>query len=105
LTFLVQNKDNLSDQLLVFFTDDESVGIKPIKKICERMISQSIMKGVLIYQKSMTPSALKVIQEMAPKYMLEVFQEGELLVNITKHILVPQHEVMSADEKATLLKR
>jgi DNA-directed RNA polymerase I, II, and III subunit RPABC1 len=31
LTFLVEHKDE-HDQLLVFFTEDETVGIKPIKK-------------------------------------------------------------------------
>jgi DNA-directed RNA polymerase I, II, and III subunit RPABC1 len=28
----------------------------------------------------------------------------ELLVNITKHILAPKHEVLSAEEKAIVLK-
>ena len=28
----------------------------------------------------------------------------ELLVNITKHVLKPKHEVLSAEEKANLLK-
>ena len=74
---------NANDELLVFFTEDETVGIKPIRKyaarfaarqrmyltnhalhyyrrICERMVSQSIMKGILIYQKNLTPSANKV---------------------------------------------
>ena len=69
------------------------------------MVSQSIMKGIIIYQKSMTPSAQKVIHEMAPKYHLETFQEAELIVNITKHVLVPRHEVMTDEEKKTLLAR
>jgi DNA-directed RNA polymerase I, II, and III subunit RPABC1 len=56
----VQLATNTQDQLLVFFTEDETVGIKPIRKICERMIEQSIMKGILIYQKNLTPSANKV---------------------------------------------
>ncbi|KAI8847642.1 RNA polymerase [Chytridium lagenaria] len=90
LTFLVQHTTE-NDQLLVFFIEDETVGIKPIKKVCERMIQQSIMKAILVYQKSLTPSAHKVIHEMAPKYQIEIFQEGELLVNITQHILVPKH--------------
>ncbi|KAJ1339752.1 hypothetical protein BSLG_005658 [Batrachochytrium salamandrivorans] len=88
LTFLVQHSSSENDQL-----------------ICERMISQSIMKGILIYKKSLTPSANKVVQEMAPKYQLELFQESELLVNITQHTLVPVHEVLTVDEKKTLLAR
>ena len=40
---------------------------------------------ILIYQKNITPSANKVILEMQPKYVIETFQESELLVNITQH--------------------
>ncbi|KAJ3201482.1 DNA-directed RNA polymerases I, II, and III subunit RPABC1, partial [Dinochytrium kinnereticum] len=58
LTFLVEHKSE-HDQLLIFFTEDETVGIKPIKKICERMMQQSIMKAILVYQKNLTPSAHK----------------------------------------------
>ena len=32
LTFLVQHSLDQQDQLLVFFTEDETVGIKPIRK-------------------------------------------------------------------------
>ncbi|KAJ3197474.1 hypothetical protein HK101_003172 [Irineochytrium annulatum] len=104
LTFLVEHVSE-RDQLLVFFADDETVGIKPIKKYCEQMMQQSIMKAIVIYQKNLTPSAHKVIHEMAPKYAIEIFQEAELLVNITQHTLVPKHVVLSKEQKATLLAR
>jgi len=42
---------------------------------------------------------------MAPKYQLELFNEGELLVNITHHTLVPKHIVLTAEEKKSLLQR
>jgi DNA-directed RNA polymerase I, II, and III subunit RPABC1 len=53
----------------------------------------------------MTPSANKVITAMSAQFTIEAFQESELLVNITHHILVPKHEVMTADEKKQLLLR
>ena len=42
---------------------------------------------------------------MAPKYILEQFLEAELLINITEHELVPQHVVMSQEDKTELLQR
>lgn len=33
------------------------------------------------------------------------FLESELLVNITKHVMVPKHSVLPPDDKATLLRR
>jgi DNA-directed RNA polymerase subunit H (RpoH/RPB5) len=42
---------------------------------------------------------------MSPKYHIELFQEGELLVNITKHVLVPEHRILTAEEKRILLDR
>ncbi|CAO3675210.1 unnamed protein product [Umbelopsis vinacea] len=105
LTFLVQKKDDPADQLLVFFPKDKSVGVKPIRKYVERMLTQNIPKGIIVFQHTMTSSANKVIQGMSAKYHLESFQEAELLVNITKHVLVPTHIVLSQEEKLALLKR
>ena len=42
---------------------------------------------------------------MAPKYILEQFLESELLINITEHELVPEHVVMTPEEKHELLSR
>lgn len=42
---------------------------------------------------------------MAAQYKIEAFQESELLVNITKHELVPKHTVLTPEEKNELLKK
>ncbi len=36
---------------------------------------------------------------------VERFLESELKVNLTQHMLVPRHQVLSAEQKATLLAR
>jgi DNA-directed RNA polymerase I, II, and III subunit RPABC1 len=36
---------------------------------------------------------------------IELFKESELLVNITKHHLVPQHIVLTNEEKSALLQK
>lgn len=103
LTFLVQKKENSSDQLFIFFPDDLSVGVKPIRIYCEKMVEQGVFKAIIIYRNSLTPSAEKVMQQMAPKYILEQFKETELLVNITEHQLVPPHILLNDDERKELL--
>jgi DNA-directed RNA polymerases I, II, and III subunit RPABC1 len=42
---------------------------------------------------------------MAAQYRLEEFSEADLLVNIVHHMLVPQHEVLTTDEKKLLLEK
>jgi DNA-directed RNA polymerase I, II, and III subunit RPABC1 len=36
---------------------------------------------------------------------LHQFKENELLVNITQHVLVPEHRLLTAEEKRALLNR
>ena len=37
--------------------------------------------------------------------MMELFEQEELLVNITEHNLVPKHILLSKDQKADVLKK
>lgn len=45
----------------------------------------------------------QVIVAMSSQYKLEEFSESDLLVNITHHTLVPQHDVLSQEQKRALL--
>eukprot|EP00271_Cylindrocystis_brebissonii_P001096 TRINITY_DN1134_c0_g1_i1.p1 TRINITY_DN1134_c0_g1~~TRINITY_DN1134_c0_g1_i1.p1 ORF type:complete len:204 (+),score=48.74 TRINITY_DN1134_c0_g1_i1:357-968(+) len=105
LDFNKSKKDDVTDEIYVFFPDDPKVGVKAIKTYVERMKSNNVSRAIMVVQQNLTPFAKSCVQEMAPKYLLEIFQEVELLVNINKHILVPKHEVMTPAEKAALLLR
>lgn len=62
-------------------------------------------RGIIIWSEKMSPAAKKTLQEMQSEYHLEDFPESDLLVNITKHFLVPKHTIMTSEEKTALIKR
>lgn len=105
LIVLVAHNDDPTDQMFVFFPDEPKIGIKTIKTYCTRMQEENIHRACVVVQGGMTPSAKQSLVDMAPKYILEQFLESELLINITEHELVPEHVVMTPEEKQELLTR
>jgi DNA-directed RNA polymerase I, II, and III subunit RPABC1 len=105
LTILVEKADDESNQLFVFFPEDEKVGVKPIKVYTDRMRAEGVSNAIMILKVDITPFAKQAVQEMSDSFRIEHFKESELLVDITKHQLVPTHLVLTANEKSELLKR
>lgn len=105
LIVLVAHNDDPSDQMFVFFPEEPKIGIKTVKNYCHRMQEESIQRAIIVVQQGMTPSAKQALADMAPKYILEYFLENELLINITEHELVPEHVVLTNEEKQELLQR
>lgn len=90
--------------LWVEFCDESSVGIKTMRNFCIHITEKNFSTGLFIYQNSITPSANKLIPTVSPS-VIEIFQESDLIVNITHHELVPKHLKLSKDEKVELLER
>lgn len=105
MTLLVEKMADPSDTLFVFFPEDLKVGVKPIRNYCNRMKEENVSSAILVVQEGITPFAKQALNEMAPRYKIEHFRETELLVDITEHCLVPEHRVLSREEKLALLKR
>ena len=105
LIILVAHNDDPTDQMFVFFPEEPKIGIRTIRTYCKRMQEENIHRAIIVVQNSMTPSAKQSLMDMAPKYILEQFLEAELLVNITEHELVPEHVILTPEEKRELLDR
>eukprot|EP00294_Goniomonas_avonlea_P011746 CAMPEP_0114550254 /NCGR_PEP_ID=MMETSP0114-20121206/5974_1 /TAXON_ID=31324 /ORGANISM="Goniomonas sp, Strain m" /LENGTH=182 /DNA_ID=CAMNT_0001735013 /DNA_START=3 /DNA_END=551 /DNA_ORIENTATION=- len=117
LTLLVQREaGDVSEHLLVFFPVVEhegKIGTEVVNIILEQMEVREVPRGIIVLTQPLSPFSLQRIAvwseaQTAIKnkpHIVEHFMEKELLVNITKHMLVPKHTILTAEEKVTLLKR
>jgi len=107
LTMLVGKGDDDTDQLFVFFPEDakEKVSLKAITVITDRMKEEAVTNAILVVKVDLNPYAKQAVQEFSDSFRIEHFKESEMLVDITKHTLVPTHVVLSENQKGDLLKR
>ncbi|XP_075480416.1 DNA-directed RNA polymerases II and IV subunit 5A [Primulina tabacum] len=104
--FIVKGmRDNSSDKIYVFFPEEPKVGVKTMKTYTNRMKKDGVHRAILVVQQNLTPFARTCISEISSKFNLETFQEAELMVNIKEHVLVPEHQLLTPEEKKTLLER
>lgn len=105
LTIVTHETASEAHQIAVYFASDPKVGVKPIREYCEFMNEGKILRAIIVVQEGLTPFAKTAVSELRQVLELEVFTEAELVVNVTKHVLVPKHSVLSSDEKNEVLSR
>ena len=88
----------------VDFSPAAGVGIKDLKAFGHLLNEKNYHTGIFVAQAAPTSSALKIIPSILPTVM-EIFKEEDLLVNISKHELVPKHTLLSPEDKKRLLER
>ncbi|XP_028805362.1 DNA-directed RNA polymerases II and IV subunit 5A-like [Neltuma alba] len=100
-------KQDSSDQIYVFFPEESKVTSETIRTYANRTKSENVFRAILVVRQKLTFFAQKSIAEISSNFHLEfeVFQESELLVNITDNALVPKHKVLTDSEKKTLLEK
>ena len=106
LTIMAPKRDDPSENIFVFCPEEEKVGVKTIKDYAKRMKEENVYRAIIVVQASLTPFAKQSLLEcQTQKFYIEQFQETELLVNIVDHVLVPEHILLSDEQKKTLLDR
>ena len=77
---------------------EKKIGIDILKNIVNDMNDQNIKHTILIVRHKITSFAKKEILNLSSKYYFEIFLENEMLYNITKHKIVPQHILLNDNE-------
>ncbi|KAI9161417.1 hypothetical protein LWI28_017175 [Acer negundo] len=103
LRISVSHKSQPSKRMLVVFAGPVMVKVNVIRGIATQIANKDTLTGlIIILQSHITNQALKAVDLF--KFKVEMFQITDLLVNITKHVLKPNHQVLTNEEKQQLLK-
>ncbi|TKY62687.1 DNA-directed RNA polymerase V subunit 5A [Spatholobus suberectus] len=95
---------SLSASVLVIFCGTGVVKVTDIRNIAGQIVNRDTLTGlILIVQNHITSQALKAVNLFS--FKVEIFQITDLLVNITKHVLKPKHQVLTDRQKQNLLKK
>lgn len=89
----------------VEFLSDPSIGVKQAKAFVHRVKDGNYHTGIMVCINAPTAASLKSFAAVEKECTVEIFLEENLLVNITKHELVPKHVLLSKPEKKALLQR
>ena len=70
------------------------------------MKEANVLRAIIVVKINLTPFAKSAVKEMALRgYRMEYFRDSELSVDITEHKLVPEHVVLTNQQKNELLAR
>ncbi|WOO78780.1 DNA-directed RNA polymerases I, II, and III subunit RPABC1 [Vanrija pseudolonga] len=105
MSFHANHTEDQKDRIYVYFCSEKNVSKAAMKTFITSLDSIGAKRGIMIWSEKMSPAAKKTLLEMQSEYYLEDFAEADLLVNITKHFLVPKHTIMTPAEKTDLVKR
>lgn len=105
LMLFAAKESNPNEKVLVFFPVEESLGVSILRGYHNEMHNQNVRNAIIVYRHKITSFSLKIIPKARESGInMEFFKQAELLVNITKHKLVPTHIPLNNEEKQALLK-
>ena len=107
LILLFTHNENSSTLMVYFMKAEKAVSVAEINSIVQQMKDKQIYRTIIICNKTLSPQADRLIREidMQSVYRIEFFMIYDLLVNVSRHELVPKHMIASEEEKSRVLKK
>ena len=92
------------DKVSVFFFN-EKMGVNEIKELFETLINEKVTHVIFITKNKLTSYAKKEMNNLGKNIEIEIFYNHEMVSNITKHVLVPKHELLTEEETVLFFKK
>ena len=93
---LCADKEN-DEKMCVIFADNVKINVTTVRDYISFMENKKISHSIIIYTDKPTSPAKKSLEESGDM-VIELFEDIELCVNITKHETVPRHTRLNKEE-------
>jgi DNA-directed RNA polymerase subunit H (RpoH/RPB5) len=101
--------------IVVYFPEGESkdgdknshIGVKHIRHYVDRSKVDNIHHIILVVENDVTTFGKKeidIFRTSKPSIKIEIFKYADLQIDVTMHVLVPKHRLLSEEEKNLVLK-
>uniref|UniRef100_A0A7E4VSU9 Chloride channel protein n=1 Tax=Panagrellus redivivus TaxID=6233 RepID=A0A7E4VSU9_PANRE len=97
LSTVVMHSDDVTDQLLLYFSDELQITLPAVERLHRRMAEQAVNKAIVIVREGITTQAKDVIDENTARYAVELVPESDLIGGVS--------EGDASDEKQELMNR
>ena len=94
---------NIFDNVMIVYINSDKLGVQHVKVVEKYIEEYKKTTNILIYKTTVTSFAKNAITDLPCE--VELFSLDELCFNITKHYLVPEHILLSSEEKKRILNK
>ena len=102
--FSIYARKSNDKKVCLVFHKQTKFNVAHVQEYTSRMKHEDIDHVIIVIQNTVTPMAKKVIENSCD-IDIELFVRDELVFNITKHVLVPEHIKLDESDAALIRKR
>lgn len=93
LGFRINKFTSEEEQICIFLSVTNKFNVESIQEYIYMLKQMEIDHCIIVHRENATPVAKKIVDD-SKDLRIELFNEDELQCNITKHYLVPKHELI-----------
>lgn len=107
LRIVARKQDDPTQAVTVFFCPHAKLSVAELEEYYRQLVSDNIYSAIVVLHDKCSSQCRTRIRDIEAKDRrhIELFNENELVVDITKHYLVPHHIVLTPAQKEEVLKR
>ena len=94
-----------TDKKVHIYFFNEKMGVNEVKELFVELNTLKVTHFIFITKNKLTSYAKKEMNNSGKNMEIEIFYNDDMIFNITKHVLVPKHELLTEQETKLFLKK